>query len=164
MSEERPIVELETSKGKIVIELFEDEAPNTVANFITLVEDGFYDGLTFHRVIDGFMAQGGCPDGSGAGGPGHRIRCECRAADAKKHTRGVISMAHAGPNTGGSQFFITFNPQPHLDGVHTVFGHVTEGLDVVGNLNVTDRGEQPDKITTAKVVRKRDHAYEVEKV
>jgi peptidyl-prolyl cis-trans isomerase B (cyclophilin B) len=162
-NESRPLVELDTTKGKIVLELFEDEAPNTVANFVTLVEDGFYNGLNFHRVIEGFMAQGGCPTGKGTGGPGHNIKCECKRADAKKHTRGVISMAHAGPNTGGSQFFITFNPTAHLDGVHTVFGQVTEGLDVVAELNVTDRGESPDSITTATVTRKRDHEYPVEK-
>jgi peptidyl-prolyl cis-trans isomerase B (cyclophilin B) len=160
----RPLVELETSKGKVVLELFEDEAPNTVANFVTLIESGFYDGLTFHRVIDGFMAQGGCPKGTGTEGPGHKIRCECKKPDAKKHTDGVISMAHAGPNTGGSQFFITFGRQPHLDGVHTVFGQITEGLEVIGGLNVTDRGEKADTIDKATVTRKREHGYEVEKI
>lgn len=162
-NEARPLVEMETTKGKIVLELFEDEAPNTVANFVTLVEDGFYDGLTFHRVIDGFMAQGGCPTGTGSGGPGYKIPCECNLPDAKKHTNGVISMAHAGPNTGGSQFFITFNPTPHLNGVHTVFGHVVEGLDVVDDLNVSKPGTSADEIVTAKVTRKRDHGYEFKK-
>jgi len=157
-NELRPLVELETSKGKVVLELFEDEAPNTVANFVTLIESGFYDGLTFHRVIDDFMAQGGCPKGTGTEGPGHKIRCECKKHDAKKHTRGVISMAHAGPNTGGSQFFITFNPQAHLDGVHTVFGQITEGLEIIDGL------KKADTIDKATVTRKRDHGYEVEKI
>ncbi|HIF33047.1 MAG: peptidylprolyl isomerase [Pirellulaceae bacterium] len=161
---ERPLVELETSKGKVILELFEDEAPNTVANFVQLIESGFYDGLKFHRVIEGFMAQGGCPTGTGTGGPGHKIKCECGAPDAKKHSQGAISMAHAGKNTGGSQFFITFAPTSHLDGVHTVFGKVIEGMEAIDNLNITDRGEKPDSITKATVTRKRDHDYSVEKI
>ena len=107
-----PRVELKTSKGDVVIELFEDEAPNTVANFIQLVEKKYYDGLKFHRVIDGFMAQGGCPKGTGTAGPGYSIACECQLKGARKHARGSLSMAHAGRDTGGSQFFITFAATP----------------------------------------------------
>jgi cyclophilin family peptidyl-prolyl cis-trans isomerase len=161
---ERPLIELETTKGTVVLEMFEDEAPNTVANFVQLVESEFYDGLKFHRVIEGFMAQGGCPTGSGTGGPGHKIKCECRLPDAKKHARGSISMAHAGPNTGGSQFFITFGATAHLNGVHTVFGQVIEGMEAIDELGVTDRGDAPDSIVKATVTRKREHDYDVEKV
>ena len=124
----------ETDKGKITFELFSNDAPNTVDNFIKLVNDGFYNGLAFHRVIPGFMAQGGCPntrEGSngmpGTGGPGYSIKCEI---NPNKHLKGSLSMAHAGKDTGGSQFFIVYEPQPHLDGVHTVFGK-TENMDVV---------------------------------
>ena len=124
----------ETSEGEITFELFSNDAPNTVNNFIKLVNDGFYNGLAFHRVIPGFMAQGGCPntrEGSngmpGTGGPGYSIKCEI---NPKKHLKGSLSMAHAGKDTGGSQFFIVYEPQPHLDGVHTVFGK-TENMDVV---------------------------------
>tara|TARA_B100000900_G_scaffold405564_1_gene415345 strand:- start:2255 stop:2692 length:438 start_codon:yes stop_codon:yes gene_type:complete len=128
---------LETDEGKITFELFSNEAPETVNNFIKLVNDGFYDGLAFHRVIPGFMAQGGCPntrEGSngmpGTGGPGYNIKCEI---NSNKHLKGSLSMAHAGKDTGGSQFFIVYEPQPHLDGVHTVFGK-TENMDVVTKL------------------------------
>ena len=124
----------ETDSGKIEFELFSEDAPNTVDNFIKLVNKGFYDGLSFHRVIPGFMAQGGCPntrEGSsgmpGTGGPGYKIKCEI---NSNKHVTGSLSMAHAGKNTGGSQFFIVYEPQPHLDGVHTVFGK-TNNMDVV---------------------------------
>src|SRR5262249_24060514 len=127
-AEPLPIVLLKTSRGEIKIELYEDVAPNTVANFISLVEKGFYDGNKFHRVLDGFMAQGGDPTGTGTGGPGYKIRCECYQRKRKKHLRGVVSMAHAGKNTGGSQFFIMFARKPELDGKHTVFGHVIEGM------------------------------------
>jgi peptidyl-prolyl cis-trans isomerase B (cyclophilin B) len=149
-----PQVTLHTEKGEIVLELAEDEAPNTVANFISLAEKGFYDGLTFHRVIDDFMIQGGCPKGDGTGGPGYRIADEF--SPKLKHERGVISMANAGPNTGGSQFFITHAAQPHLDGKHAVFGRVIEGMDVVDSIA---RG---DKMTRVTVDRKRDHAYKPE--
>ena len=115
----------ETDQGTITFELFSNDAPNTVDNFIKLVNEGFYNGLTFHRVIPGFMAQGGCPntrEGSngmpGTGGPGYSIKCEI---NPRKHLKGSLSMAHAGKDTGGSQFFIVYEPQPHLDGVHTVF-------------------------------------------
>ena len=124
----------ETEVGEINIELFSNDAPDTVNNFTKLISDGFYDGLTFHRVIPGFMAQGGCPntrDGSsgmpGTGGPGYKIKCEI---NNNKHLKGSLSMAHAGKDTGGSQFFIVYEPQPHLDGVHTVFGK-TEDMEVV---------------------------------
>ena len=124
----------ETEEGKITFELFSNDAPNTVDNFIKLVNEGFYNGLTFHRVIPGFMAQGGCPntrEGSngmpGTGGPGYSIKCEI---NPNKHLKGSLSMAHAGKDTGGSQFFIVYEPQPHLDGVHTVFGK-TDNMDVV---------------------------------
>jgi len=114
-----------TSKGVILIKLFNEETPNTVANFVSLIKDGYYDGLSFHRVIPGFMAQGGCPSGTGTGGPGYSIECETNK-NTSIHRRGTLSMAHAGPNTGGSQFFITFVATPHLDGVHTVFGAIDE--------------------------------------
>jgi peptidyl-prolyl cis-trans isomerase B (cyclophilin B) len=117
---------MDTDAGQITLELFDADAPNTVANFVKLAKDGFYDGLAFHRVIDGFMAQGGCPNSregakgmAGTGGPGYTIDCEI---NSKKHQAGTLSMAHAGRNTGGSQFFICHEAQPHLDGVHTVFG------------------------------------------
>lgn len=127
---------IEMDKGKIVIEFFDKDAPNTVANFEKLANSGFYNGLTFHRVISGFVAQGGCPNGNGAGGPGYTIDCEI---NPNKHERGSLSMAHRGPNTGGSQFFIVFEPQPHLDGVHTVFGKVIEGMDLVDQINAGDK-------------------------
>ena len=124
----------ETECGLINLELFEKDAPKTVDNFKTLISKGFYDGLTFHRVIPGFMAQGGCPNSRegekgmvGTGGPGYKIDCEI---NNNKHEKGSLSMAHAGKNTGGSQFFIVYEPQPHLDGVHTVFGK-TDDMDVV---------------------------------
>jgi len=115
---------------KIQIELFANDAPGTVANFEKLAKDGFYNGLNFHRVIPGFMAQGGCPTGTGTGGPGYKINCETKG-NPNKHIPGALSMAHAGKNTGGSQFFICHETFPHLDGVHTVFGQVTDGLDAV---------------------------------
>lgn len=154
--EKLPQVLLKTNKGDILLELYEDEAPNTVANFVSLVDKKFYDGLKFHRVIAGFMAQGGDPKGIGSGGPGYRIKCECYRKDAHKHDRGVISMAHAGKDTGGSQFFITFVKTPHLDGKHTVFGKVIEGMDVV------DKIKQGDVIEKATVKQKRDHEYKPE--
>lgn len=128
---------IEMDKGTIVIELFEKDAPVTVGNFEKLIKEGFYDGLTFHRVIKGFVAQGGCPSGNGTGGPGYTIPCETKG-NPNKHERGSLSMAHRGPNTGGSQFFIVYEPQPHLDGVHTVFGKVIEGLDVVDQIEAND--------------------------
>ncbi|MGM0522722.1 MAG: peptidylprolyl isomerase [Bacillota bacterium] len=115
---------------KIIIDLFEEAAPKTVENFETLASKGFYDGVIFHRVIPGFVAQGGDPTGTGMGGPGYTIKCETEG-NPHKHVAGSLSMAHAGKDTGGSQFFLVHEPQPHLDGVHTVFGQVTEGMDVV---------------------------------
>ena len=166
-ADDRPRVTITTSKGDVVVELFEDEAPNTVANFVSLVEKGFYDGTPFHRVIGGFMAQGGDPTGTGSGGPGHVIDCECELPTARKHFLGSMSMAHAGKNTGGSQFFLTFRPTEHLDGKHTVFGRVIQGFEVLPKLARTQTqdgkpipGLQPDTIVKATVLRKRDHAYE----
>jgi peptidyl-prolyl cis-trans isomerase B (cyclophilin B) len=133
---------IQTVKGDMKVEFFENDAPNTVKNFIDLSEKGFYDGLTFHRVIPNFVIQGGCPDGTGAGGPGYTIDCELDG-DNQYHDRGVLSMAHAGRNTGGSQFFICHSRQntAHLDRNHTVFGKVVEGLEVI------DQIAQGDKIT-----------------
>lgn len=160
-AEELPQVLFKTSKGDVLIELYEDEAPNTVANFISLVENKHYDGLIFHRVIDGFMAQGGDPTGTGAGGPDYVIPCECYAPNARRHQRGSLSMAHAGKDTGGSQFFLTFVATPHLDGKHTVFGQVVQGMENVDQLMRRDpnRGGPSDKIVEAVVVRKRNHEY-----
>lgn len=129
--------------NKIEIELYPNEAPGTVANFEKLIQDGFYDGLTFHRVIKGFVSQGGCPKGTGTGGPGYKIKCET-AGNPHKHEAGSLSMAHAGKDTGGSQFFLVHAPQPHLDGLHTVFGKVTSGLDHA--LAMTG-GERMKKVT-----------------
>ena len=167
-ADDLPRVLMKTTKGDMVIELYENEAPQTVGNFVSLVEKGFYNGLTFHRVLPGFMAQGGCPDGTGAGGPGYDIYCECQKPEHRNHFRGTLSMAHAGKDTGGSQFFLTFRRTSHLDGVHTVFGRVIEGLDVLEKLQRIDpqrpSGVEPDKIIEAKVLRKRDHKYEPTKV
>jgi peptidyl-prolyl cis-trans isomerase B (cyclophilin B) len=113
---------------KIEFELYPNEAPGTVANFEKLANEGFYNGLNFHRVIPGFVSQGGCPNGTGTGGPGYTINCETEG-NPHKHESGSLSMAHAGKNTGGSQFFIVHDPQPHLNGVHTVFGKVTSGVE-----------------------------------
>lgn len=163
-----PRVKLETSKGTVVIELLENEAPGAVGNFISLVEKKFYDGLVFHRVLGNFMAQGGDPTGSGSGGPGYNIYCECEQPNARKHFRGTLSMAHAGKNTGGSQFFLTFRPTTHLNSRHTVFGRVVEGFDVLAKLQRIDpqapSSVQPDKIVKAEVLRKREHKYEPKKV
>lgn len=124
--------------NQIELELFENEAPGTVANFEKLANEGFYNGLTFHRVIPGFVAQGGCPHGTGTGGPGYTIKCET-AGNPHKHLRGSLSMAHAGKDTGGSQFFICYDAFPHLDGVHTVFGRVTQGMEHVDAIKQGDR-------------------------
>ncbi|KXS46846.1 MULTISPECIES: peptidylprolyl isomerase [Methanohalophilus] len=126
---------IETDKGDIVLELFENDAPRTVANFEKLIKQGFYNGLNFHRVIPDFVIQGGCPKGDGTGGPGYTIKCEI---NPRKHTKGALSMAHAGKDTGGSQFFITHSPQSHLDGMHTVFGKVIDGMDVVYKIKPGD--------------------------
>ena len=165
-----PRVQMETNRGTLVIELFEDEAPETVGNFVHLVESGFYDGLTFHRVLGSFMAQGGCPEGNGRGGPGYEIYCECEKPDHRKHFMGSLSMAHAGRDTGGSQFFLTFLPTPQLNGEHTVFGRVVEGMDVLAKIRRRDPDKSaelalvPDKILKMEVLNKRDHKYEPNKV
>ena len=128
-----------TTMGEFKVELCEDKAPLTTGNFIKLAEDKYYDGIIFHRVIEGFMIQGGCPEGSGRGGPGYHIDDEF--GEGLKHdSEGVLSMANAGPNTGGSQFFITLGPTPHLDGKHAIFGKVTEGMDVVRQIGSTKTG------------------------
>jgi peptidyl-prolyl cis-trans isomerase B (cyclophilin B) len=124
--------------GEVVLELFDQDAPNTVANFEKLAKDGFYNGLNFHRVIPGFVAQGGCPSGTGTGGPGYNINCEI---NPNKHERGSLAMAHAGRNTGGSQFYICYQPQPHLDGQHTVFGKVIKGMEHVDAFKGRDKME-----------------------
>jgi peptidyl-prolyl cis-trans isomerase B (cyclophilin B) len=138
---------IHTDKGNMQIDFFEDDAPGTVENFISLAKDGFYDGLTFHRVIPDFVIQGGCPKGDGTGGPGYTIDCELDG-DNQYHDRGVLSMAHAGRDTGGSQFFICFNRKntSHLDRKHTVFGKVTEGLDVIDQIS---QGDVIEKIEIA---------------
>ena len=142
-----------TNKGVMWLKLYVDETPNTVANFATLAQDGFYDGLNFHRVIPGFMAQGGCPHGTGTGGPGWSIACETDK-NVHKHVKGTLSMAHAGPNTGGSQFFICFVPCPHLNGVHTVFGGIE--TDDADSMKVLDSLAGQDKIEKVEIVAERD--------
>ena len=129
---------IETDRGGIHMELYPEYAPKTVNNFVFLAREEFYDGVTFHRVISDFMIQGGDPTGTGSGGPGYKFEDETKG-NPLRHETGVISMANAGPNTNGSQFFITHSPQPHLDGNHTVFGKVTEGKDVVDAIRQGDR-------------------------
>ncbi len=137
--------EMVTDKGTLLIEFYDDDAPLAVQNFIDLSNKGFYDGLKFHRVIPGFMVQGGCPDGTGAGGPGYTIPCELDGVK-QYHDRGVLSMAHRGRNTGGSQFFICHNRQntAHLDRNHTCFGKVVEGLDIIDEIR---QGDVIQKVT-----------------
>jgi cyclophilin family peptidyl-prolyl cis-trans isomerase len=151
-----PMAVFETSMGTVKLELFATETPITVHNFMKLCKNGFFDNLTFHRVIDGFVIQGGCPRGDGTGGPGYVIKDEF-VASLKHDAPGILSMANAGPNTGGSQFFITLVPTPWLDGKHTVFGRVKEGMDVVQSIGKvpTDRHDRPleaVKINSAKIV------------
>ncbi len=131
---------IETEKGNMKVEFYEKDAPGTVANFVKLSKEGFYDGLSFHRVIPNFVIQGGCPEGSGRGGPGYTIPCELEG-DNQYHDRGVLSMAHAGRNTGGSQFFICHSRQStaHLDGNHTCFGKVTDGIEIVDQIGGGDK-------------------------
>ena len=138
---------IQTAKGDMKVEFYHNDAPKTVANFIKLAEDGFYDGLTFHRVLPNFVIQGGCPNGTGAGGPGYKIDCELDG-DNQYHDRGVLSMAHAGRNTGGSQFFVCHSraQTSHLDRNHTCFGKVVEGVDIV------DAIQQGDKINAIKII------------
>jgi cyclophilin family peptidyl-prolyl cis-trans isomerase len=170
-ADDLPRVELKTTKGTIVLELFENEAPNAVANFISLVDKKFYNGLAFHRVIPHFVAQGGDPKGDGSGGPGYSIACECYAPNHRLHFRGSLSMAHAGRDSGGSQFFLTTVRTPHLDGLHTVFGRVIEGMDVLSELQRREpdphgghSSAPADKILEARVLRKRSHAYDPVKI
>lgn len=170
-ADDLPRVKLETTKGTIVLELFENEAPQTVGNFVSLVEKKFYDGVKFHRVIPGFMAQGGDPQGTGGGGPGYTIYDECSREDHRRHFRGSLSMAKtAEPNSGGSQFFIAYQATTHLDGKHTVFGRVIEGMDVATKLQApappppgapvaAPKPAEADKIIKAEVLRKREHDY-----
>ena len=138
-------VTMQTNKGDIVLELYPQYAPKTVNNFVFLVKEGYYDGVIFHRVISNFVIQGGDPTGTGRGGPGYNFEDETRG-NPLKHETGMISMANAGPNTNGSQFFITHSPQPHLDGKHTVFGKVTSSMDVV---NAIRQGDQMIEVTVA---------------
>lgn len=159
-ADDLPRVELITVKGRIVLELFENQAPNTVANFISLVEKDFYDGTTFHRVISDFMTQGGDPNSKpdvegvpGTGGPGYTIPDELPESEYRKHFAGSLSMANSGPDTGASQFFITHRPTPHLDGRHTVFGRTLEGLDVARAI------ERDDVLQEVNILRTRDHEY-----
>jgi peptidyl-prolyl cis-trans isomerase B (cyclophilin B) len=142
-----PKAEMITEKGTMLIDFYDQDAPIAVANFIKLSKSGFYDGLTFHRVIPNFMIQGGCPQGTGRGGPGYTIKCELTGGN-QYHDRGVLSMAHAGRNTGGSQFFICHSRTntAHLDRNHTCFGKVTDGLDVI------DAIRQGDKITKINII------------
>ena len=138
--------EIQTEKGVMKVNFFEEDAPNTVANFVKLASSGFYNGLTFHRVIPSFVIQGGCPKGDGTGGPGYKIDCETQGNN-QYHDCGVLSMAHAGRNTGGSQFFICHNRDntKHLDRQHTVFGKVVDGLEVIDTIR------QGDKILTVTI-------------
>jgi cyclophilin family peptidyl-prolyl cis-trans isomerase len=131
---------METAKGKLVLELFAKDVPNTVNNFVFLAREGFYDGCTFHRVIPNFMAQGGDPTGTGMGGPGYKFADEFTS---HKHGTGSLSMANAGANTNGSQFFITYTPQPGLDGKHTVFGQLIDGMDVLKKITPRDPSQNP---------------------
>jgi cyclophilin family peptidyl-prolyl cis-trans isomerase len=169
-----PRVRLTTSKGVVEFELFEDQAPNTVANFLELVGKRFYDGVKFHRVIEGFMAQSGDPKGDGSGGPGYTIACECYSPEARRHFTGSLSMAKMpARDTGGSQFFIVFDRNEstqQLDGKHTVFGRVISGQEIVNSLVRTqdppteEERAKTDTILTAEVIRKRDHEYKVNKI
>jgi len=169
-ADDLPQVKFTTSRGEVVIELFENEAPETVASFLALVKQGFYDGIVFHRVLPGFMAQGGDPTGTGRGGPGYNIRCECHQSNTRKHFRGSLSMANTGRrDTGGSQFFLTYIATSSLDGKHTVFGRVIEGMEVAASLkrrnpDAPGPWPTPDKIVKAEVLRDRGHAYEFKKL
>ena len=146
---------LHTEKGDIQIELFAAQAPTTVNNFVFLAREGFYNGTTFHRVIGGFMAQGGDPTGTGRGGPGYQFNDERGALALKHDSEGILSMANAGANTNGSQFFITYGPTPHLNGKHGVFGKVTKGMDVLRSIRERDpmRDRQPgDRINSVEII------------
>jgi cyclophilin family peptidyl-prolyl cis-trans isomerase len=172
-ADDLPIAKIITNRGEITVELFENESPNTVANFISLAKSGFYNGLKFHRVIEGFMAQTGDPKGDGSGGPDYTIADECNTPEARRHFTGVLSMANTGaPDSGGSQFFITFTRSQAvqgLDGKHTVFGRVISGNDILGRLSRTHESigmserkipdVEPDTITKIEIVRDRGHEY-----
>src|SRR5690606_14373496 len=140
----------ETTAGDFTVELFDDKAPATAKNFSDLVEKGYYDGLIFHRVIDGFMIQGGCPQGTGTGGPGYTIKDEFHP-ELRHDSKGMLSMANAGPNTGGSQFFITLAATPWLDNKHAIFGRVTEGLDVVEKIGKAQAGRNDRPVEEVKM-------------
>ena len=168
-----PVIKIKTAKGDLTAELFEDKCPNTVANIVALAESGFYKGLTFHRLIPGFMAQGGCPNSRpgaagapGTGGPGYRIADEFHP-DLKHNTSGLLSMANSGPNTNGSQFFITLKATPWLDDKHTIFGKVTAGREVLQALEAagTESGKPREQIEfDIQVISKGNHPYTVEKL
>lgn len=148
---------MHTEKGDVQIELFAAQAPKTVNNFVFLARDGFYNGTTFHRVIRDFMVQGGDPKGTGTGGPGYRFDDEASALTLKHDRPGILSMANAGPNTNGSQFFITHVPTPHLNGKHAVFGRVISGMDVVNSIRERDPGRDPrsgDKLLSVDIVER----------
>ncbi len=167
-ADDLPRVKLTTTKGEITIELFENEAPQSVANFLSLVKQGFYTNSPFHRVLPGFMAQGGAKTDEGQGGPGYTIKCECYRPDYRRHFRGTLSMAHAGRDTGNSQFFLTFVPTPHLNGMHTAFGRVIDGMEVLGDLQRRSPEHQrdapkADRILKAEVIRDRGHEYKFDK-
>jgi len=174
-ADDLPRVLLTTTQGEIELELFENEAPKTVANFVYLVEQGFYDGLTFYRVVSQVLAEAGCPNGDGTGGPGYVLRGENQAPHRRQHFRGSLAMIHSGPDVIGSRFYITFVPARHLDRNNTVFGRVVRGIDVLAKLQrrtppdtftlkVNPRSNMveipADKIVTARVLRKRDHPYQ----
>jgi len=173
VSQPNPTVLIKTGKGDLTVELYEDQAPNTVANFVSLVEAGFYNGIAFHRIIPGFMAQGGCPNARkgasgtpGTGGPGYRFADEINPA-LKHNARGILSMANAGPATNGSQFFLCFVAVPHLDGKHAVFGKVIKGLDVLDQLEAagTPSGRPAELVVMdMRMLTKRDHPYTVKKL
>ena len=168
-ADDLPQVKLTTTRGEIIVELFENEAPETVGNFISLVENGFYVDNVFHRVLPNFMAQAGSANGDGSGGPGYEVYCECYKPDHRKHFRGSLSMANAGPNTGSSQFFLSFRPTANLNGKHTVFGRVIKGIDLLAEIQRIDPDKKdpritPDRILQADVLRSRDHDYVPHKV
>lgn len=165
--QKNPMVTIEMEKGGIIkVELYPETAPNTVRNFISLIKEGYYDGLIFHRVIPGFMIQGGCPQGSGMGGPAYTIKGEFSAngiANATKHQRGVISMARAmNPNSAGSQFFIVVDEAPHLDGQYAAFGQVVEGMDVVDEIVQVDRNRQDKPLQDQHMKKVTVDTFEVE--
>jgi len=143
---------IETNMGTMEIELFEDKAPRTVSNFVDLIEKGFYDGVIFHRIISGFMIQGGDPTGTGMGGPGYEIDDEFHP-DLKHDSKGILSMANAGPNTGGSQFFITLAPTPHLDNRHAVFGKLIKGEEILDKIGAVETGPNDKPINEVKMIK-----------